>query len=77
MFSILRLYLPYFILLLKILSAVLLCTVAEYNGSPPGMHGHSEAPLKNVKFLPYEKEDIAVFEWVGNQIGVQIHDYDV
>lgn len=27
------------------------------------------------EFLPYEKEDIAVFDWVSHQIGIKVHDY--
>lgn len=30
----------------------------------------------HIDFVPYEKEDIAVFEWVSSQIGTEIGDYN-
>ena len=38
-------------------------------------NGYPQAHIAH--FMPFEKEDIAVFEWVSNQIGIQIHDYNV
>jgi len=47
------------------------------SGSSPKDSRQLQAPASFPGFLPYDKEDIAVFQWVSSQVGVPIDDYHV